>query len=172
MRFIYLCAWVSVCFKMLLLILILVLCWLCRIWICFQRSKLHKRYTFPSVSFPPSFPPFLRGSHLQCFLECFPGFSFCNDKQIFFFFPNCSPVKESACSAGDASSVTGLGRSVGRGKGNSLQCSCLKNLMDRGAWLQSTEWQRVGQDWEAVAAAFSLCAHTIGSSVSLNLGVT
>ena len=32
----------------------------------------------------------------------------------------------------DASSV--LGRSPGGGQGNSLQYSCLENLMDRGAW--------------------------------------
>ena len=28
----------------------------------------------------------------------------------------------------------GLGRSPGEGNGNSLQYSCLKNLMDTGAW--------------------------------------
>ena len=45
--------------------------------------------------------------------------------------------KESACSAGntgDVNSVPGLGRSPGAGNGNALQCSCLKNPMDRGAW--------------------------------------
>ena len=31
-------------------------------------------------------------------------------------------------------SIPGLGRSTGEGNGNSLQCSCLGNLMDRGAW--------------------------------------
>ena len=35
----------------------------------------------------------------------------------------------------DESSVPGLGRSPGGGRGNTLQCSCLKNPMDRGAWL-------------------------------------
>ena len=39
--------------------------------------------------------------------------------------------KESACHAG---SIPGLGRSPGRGNGNPLQCSCLENLTDRGAW--------------------------------------
>ena len=39
-----------------------------------------------------------------------------------------SDGKESACSAGD------LGRSPGEGNGYSLQCSCLDNPMDRGAW--------------------------------------
>ena len=45
--------------------------------------------------------------------------------------------KESACSAGDAGD-TGLiprsGRSTGRRNVNTLQYSCLDNLMDRGAW--------------------------------------
>ena len=36
--------------------------------------------------------------------------------------------------AGDTGSVPGLGRSPGRGNGNPLQYSCLKNLMDGGAW--------------------------------------
>ena len=35
---------------------------------------------------------------------------------------------------GEASSIAGLGRSPGGGKGNPLQCSCLNTSMDRGAW--------------------------------------
>ena len=35
---------------------------------------------------------------------------------------------------GDVGLIPGSGRSLGEGKGNSLQCSCLGNLMDRGAW--------------------------------------
>ena len=31
-------------------------------------------------------------------------------------------------------SIPGLGRSPGGGHGNPLQYSCLKNLMDKGAW--------------------------------------
>ena len=30
--------------------------------------------------------------------------------------------------------IPGLGRSPGKGNGNSLQYSCLENYMDRGAW--------------------------------------
>ena len=37
-------------------------------------------------------------------------------------------------SAGDASSIPGLGRSPGGENGNPLQYSCLENPMDRGAW--------------------------------------
>ena len=45
--------------------------------------------------------------------------------------------KESACNAGDTGvicSIPGSGRSPGGGNGNPLQCSCLENPMDRGAW--------------------------------------
>ena len=49
-------------------------------------------------------------------------------------FPDGSDSKESACNEGDQGSIPGLGRSPGEGNGNSLQHSCLKNPMDRGAW--------------------------------------
>ena len=48
--------------------------------------------------------------------------------------PHSSVGKESACNAGDLSSIPGLGRSPGEGNGNPLQYSCLENPMDRGAW--------------------------------------
>ena len=34
----------------------------------------------------------------------------------------------------DEGLIPGLGRSPGGGHGNPLQCSCLENPMDRGAW--------------------------------------
>ena len=36
--------------------------------------------------------------------------------------------------AGDSGSIPGPGRSPGEGNGNPLQCSCLENSVDRGAW--------------------------------------
>jgi len=42
--------------------------------------------------------------------------------------------KSSACNAGDVDLILGLGRFPGEGNGYSLQCSCLGNPMDRGAW--------------------------------------
>ena len=36
--------------------------------------------------------------------------------------------------AGDVGSIPGLGRSPGEGNRDPLQCSCLENSMDRGAW--------------------------------------
>ena len=35
---------------------------------------------------------------------------------------------------GDLGLIPGWGRSLGEGKGNPLQCSCLGNPMHRGAW--------------------------------------
>ena len=44
--------------------------------------------------------------------------------------PDSSVGKESLCNAGDLSSIPGLGRSPGEGKGYPLQYSCLENSMD------------------------------------------
>ena len=43
-------------------------------------------------------------------------------------------VKNLPANAGGTGSIPGLGRSPGGGPGNPLQCSCLGNFMDRGAW--------------------------------------
>ena len=53
---------------------------------------------------------------------------------VFSGFPGGSGSKESACSAGDLSSIPGLGRSPGGGHDNPLQYSFLENPVDRGAW--------------------------------------
>ena len=60
---------------------------------------------------------------------------------LFWGYPSGSADKESACNAGDirsAGSIPESGRSPGGGNGNPLQCSCLKNpmdkIMDRGFW--------------------------------------
>ena len=45
-------------------------------------------------------------------------------------FPDSSVGKESACNAGDPSSILGLGRSPGEGKGYPLQYSVLENSVD------------------------------------------
>ena len=43
-------------------------------------------------------------------------------------------VKASAYTAGDLGLIPKAGNSHRRGNGNSLQYSCLENLVDRGAW--------------------------------------
>ena len=52
--------------------------------------------------------------------------------------PHLSPgdtvVKNPPATAGDAGLIPRSGRSPGEGNGNPLQCSCLGNPMDRGAW--------------------------------------
>ena len=49
------------------------------------------------------------------------------------FFPGGSDGKESVCNVGDGS-VSGLGRSLGEGKGYPLY------PMDRGAWRATSPW--------------------------------
>ena len=46
---------------------------------------------------------------------------------------------------GDLGSIPGLGRSPGEMNGYSLQCSCLENPMDRGAW--ETTVQEITKSW-------------------------
>ena len=57
-------------------------------------------------------------------------------------FPGGIEGNESACSAGDLSSIPELGRSPGEKNGNPLQYSCLENSMDRGAWWATIESDR------------------------------
>ena len=49
-------------------------------------------------------------------------------------FPDGSVVKNPLASAGNAGLISRSERSPGGGNGNTLQYSCLVNLMDRGAW--------------------------------------
>ena len=63
-------------------------------------------------------------------------------------FPGGPVTKDPSANAGDAGSMPGSGRSLGRGRGNPLQYSCMKNPMDRGAWQATVHRgsQRVGHD--------------------------
>ena len=49
-------------------------------------------------------------------------------------FPGDLDNEDSACNAGDPGSIPGWERSPGEGNGYPLQCSCLENPTDRGAW--------------------------------------
>ena len=62
-------------------------------------------------------------------------------------FPGGSDGKESACSAGDLSSILGLGRSPGKGNGNPLQYLAWRiPWTEEPGGLQSMELYKVGQD--------------------------
>ena len=49
-------------------------------------------------------------------------------------FPRWLSGEESTYNAGDPGTIPRLERSPGEGHDNPLQCSCLENPMDRGAW--------------------------------------
>ena len=49
-------------------------------------------------------------------------------------FPGGSVGKEAACNAGDLGLIPASGRFPGKGNDYPLQCSCLENSMDKGAW--------------------------------------
>ena len=63
-------------------------------------------------------------------------------------FPGGSLVDNLPASAGNASSISGWGRSPGGGNGNPLRYSCLEHPMDTGAWRASSPWgqKRVRHD--------------------------
>ena len=64
------------------------------------------------------------------------------------YFPGSSDSKESACNAGDRGSTPRSRRWPGEGNVYPLQCSCLKNSKDSGAWHVIVHGsQRVGHDW-------------------------
>ena len=76
-------------------------------------------------------------------------------------------VKTSACNVGDWGEIHGSGRSPGEGNGNSLQYSCLENLMDRGAWrttvhgvaksqIQLSNWEHTALTDETVYLSLEL----------------
>ena len=54
--------------------------------------------------------------------------------------------KESACSAGDPGSIPGSESLPGEGSGYPLQCSCLGNRSDRGAWRATVHGTRKESD--------------------------
>ena len=74
------------------------------------------------------------------FIACNDLLKFGSHKIIDRGFPSGSVVKDPPANAGEADSIPGLGRSPGEGNGNPLQCSCLENSMDRGAW-QAIDWR-------------------------------
>ena len=63
-------------------------------------------------------------------------------------FPDGASGKESTCNAGDTAdvgSISGSGRSPGRGHDNPLQSSCMENPMDSEVWWGTVH--RVSKSW-------------------------
>ena len=86
-------------------------------------------------------------------------------------FPGGSDGKESACNAGDLSSILGLGGSPGEGNGNPLQYSCLENPMDSfgmAYWLRA--WD-LASDTEVQIPLLPLNQLCVALSKSSNLPV-
>ena len=52
----------------------------------------------------------------------------------FMGFPGDTVVKNPPTNAANAGSISGSGRSPGKGNGNLRQFSCLENPIDRGPW--------------------------------------
>ena len=81
-------------------------------------------------------------------------------------FPGGSDGKESACSSEDLSSILGLGRVLGEGKGYPLQYFCLENSMDRGAWRATVHG--VEKNWTWLSDFYYYLLLTIKAQFSLS----
>ena len=84
-------------------------------------------------------------------------------------FPGGSVGKESACDAEDTwnmCSIPESGRSPGGGHGNPLQCSCLENPMDRGAWWAAVHRVTVRHDQNDWALVHALANAAVLHSTS------
>ena len=75
--------------------------------------------------------------------------------------PGGSVSKQSSCNAGDADSISGLGRTPGEGNGNPFQ----QNPKDREAWQKSMGLQRVREDWVCVSKCIN---YTLSSILALS----
>ena len=75
-----------------------------------------------------------------------------------------SDSKDSVCNAGDMNSISGLGGSPGEGNGYALQCSCLENPMDRGAW-----WATVHEGHKESDMTEWLSMHAVISFLNLKV---
>ena len=98
---------------------------------------------------------------------CHGLLSFIQKKQALVFgFLDGSVVKNLPANAGDTGSIPWWGRSPGEGNDNPLQCPCLENPMDRGAWwLQSMGFKEPNTTEQ-------LSTYTIWSLTHYNFSIT
>ena len=69
-------------------------------------------------------------------------------------------VKNPPANAEDAGSIPGQEDFPGEGNGNLLQCSCLGNPMDRGAWWTTVHGVAKSQLWLSTLRPVHTCTHT------------
>ena len=67
---------------------------------------------------------------------------------------------------GDMLSAPGS-RSPGGGNGNPFLCSCLKNPMDRGAWMATAQSHKESERTESMCVG--VCAHTHTHKVAFGI---
>ena len=127
--------------------------------ICFSLSDFFYLAWCPQRSFMllqmAGFPSFLLPSSIPL----------CLSISVCMKFPGGSDCKESAHNTGDLGLVPGLGRSPGGGHGSPLQCSCLENPMDRGAFQATVHGvAKIGHDWVTKHSVhvyvIHICTHT------------
>ena len=80
-------------------------------------------------------------------------------------------AKNPPANARDAGLIPGLGRSPGGGNSNPLQCSCLGNSTDRGAWQATVHGVTKGQDRTLLTEEQHMISRDIASLVMNSDGV-
>ena len=105
---------------------------ICRLFQCITLTGLYQMWNTvcPTTTYVRYTQP--HSAHLSAKLLLTLGVGF--RILLWFCFPGGLDGKESACSAGDTGSISGLGSPLGEENGYALQHSCLENPMDRGAW--------------------------------------
>ena len=84
--------------------------------------------------------------------------------------PGGSEGKASPCNVGDLGLIPGSGRSPGEGNGNPLQCSCLENPRDRGAWWASVYGVTQSRTWLMWLSSSSFPGSSDGKASAYNEG--
>ena len=91
---------------------------------------------------------FIKATGLKfLFFSVAPLSDFGNNVMVLSGFPGGSDSEESVCNAADSGSISGSGRSSGKGNGNPLQYFCLENSMDKGAWRATVCGVTKSQTW-------------------------
>ena len=117
---------------------------------CPTAPHPHKKLVQPSAM-DTAHPEKLRDGQSQWRSEAGQTLSSAFDPQGPFLnlsFTICgSDGKASACNVGDLGSISGSGRSPGKGNGSPLQYSCLENFMDGGAWWATVHGVTKSRTW-------------------------